>query len=280
MKSKYTRTIVIFILLIVLHSLPSIAFSEPVQELHEKYHAKKVYKLTFNTDLNLDYDDLISSVYVAPGEIIKSGDIAMSIERLKDREIFKEVSVSISENKRGLHLTFNLEPKLTISKVQFKGNKILDDRKLKRYVSSLIGLTSDTELIQKAKEKIIAKYAKEGNFFTTIEISESKSKTSPQIKLIFRINEGKRTAISDVFFNGSFKPDAIEINEIIRSQAIGESVSDETLKEIKRAYLIRLRKEGYLGASVKLEHIKYSKDKLEGFIFFCCRAWKTIKHIF
>ena len=81
---------------------------------------------------------------------------------------FDDVRAEIEPFEGGIRLIYIVKEKPAIVKIEFQGNKELDDPKLKEKITITIGSIADTVLIQDNANKLRAFYEEEGYWLSSI----------------------------------------------------------------------------------------------------------------
>ncbi len=143
-------------------------------------------------------DTVRANIDIVPGKSFSSSDIDSSVRRLYATGYFSDVKISVS----GGSLNVSVAENSLLNEVVFNGNRKIKDEKLAAIVQThSLGAYSDT-LIQADIQTIKDAYAAIGR--SDVEVT---TQTVPvgegRVNLAFVINEGERTKISAINFEGN-----------------------------------------------------------------------------
>ncbi len=159
---------------------------------------------------------------------------------------FSEVDVKIIKNINNsvdLMYNFNLGERAIIKNINFQGNKIFKDSKLRNIIRSEEGkfwkfITSDKYLNEqkvKIDEKLLVNYYKnKGYFNVNVKSSHAKNINNKFFELTFNIDSGKKYYFSDINLNLDDNFDKENFKEIyaLTQNLKGKKYSQKKLEEI------------------------------------------------
>ena len=159
---------------------------------------------------------------------------------------FSEVEVKIINNKNNsvdLIYNFNLGERAVIKNINFQGNKIFKDSKLRNIIKSEEGkfwkfITSDKYLNEgkvKIDENLLVKFYKnKGYFNVNVKSSYAKNINNKFFELIFNIDAGKKYYFSDINLNlyENFNKDNFEEVYTESQNLKGKKYSQKKLDDI------------------------------------------------
>lgn len=130
---------------------------------------------------------------------------------------FDDVKVEIEAFEGGIKLIYAVKEKPTIIKVEFQGNKELEDSKLREKIAVTPGAIADTVLIQENAVKVSKYYEEEGYWMANVvpvinKISEN------EIGLTYQIDEGTKVKIKNIVFEGNKTISSRQIRKTIETK--------------------------------------------------------------
>jgi len=143
-----------------------------------------------------------SKISQKTGEPLSSEKTADDIKNIFKMGYFDDVSVEIETLEGGVTLAYVVKEKPTIVKVEFQGNKELEDEKLKEKITVSIGSIADTPLIQDNAAKLQAFYEEEGYWLARIVPVVSKIGEN-EVSLTYQVDEGPKVKISKIIIEGN-----------------------------------------------------------------------------
>jgi outer membrane protein insertion porin family len=172
------------------------------------------------------------------GEPVSQDKINEDIKSIYKMGYFDDVKVEIEPFEGGVRLIFIVKEKPTIVKIDFQGNKEIEDSKLREKITVTAGAIADTVLIQDNALKMKNFYEEEGYWLANI-VPVTKKISDDEIELTYQIDEGPKIKIRKIFVEG---------NKNISSSKIKKAM------ETKEWWLLSfVTSSGY-----------YKKDKMEG----------------
>lgn len=156
--------------------------------------------------------------------------ISQDIKSIYQTGYFEDVKVEAEPFEGGLKLIYSVKEKPSIIKVDFSGNKELEDSKLKEQINISTASIADAVLINDNALKLKAFYESEGFGLAEI-VPILKMKTESEATLTFLIKEGPKVKIKNIRFEG---------NKVMSSGKLRKA-----MKSSKRHFYSFITKSGY-----------------------------------
>ncbi len=182
---------------------------------------------------------------------------------------FENVQVESEPVEGGILLIFRVEEKPIISGITIEDNKELEEGKIRDVLVSRLGSPYDLKRIKKDKDAIQEFYQSEGFYFVEIESSVEEDKNRNK-KLTFKIKEGKKVIIGEIFLRGNkhirdgrIKKRAMETKEhwmlsfLTSAGVYKREILDIDVERIKDYYFSH----GYLEVKVGEPEISFDKPR-------------------
>ena len=115
---------------------------------------------------------------------------------------FEDVKVEIEPFEGGVKLFYIIREKPTIIKVEFQGNKELEDTKLREKLTITSGAIADTVLIQD-NAAIIGKIYEEQGYWLSNVVPVIRKISNDEVSLTYQIEEGTKVKIKYILFEGN-----------------------------------------------------------------------------
>src|SRR4249920_3578328 len=160
--------------------------------------AAVVSRIEVQGNKRVDAETIRGYLDITPGKSFSNADIDEAVKRLFATGLFSDVRI----NQRGSTLVVEVDEYSVVNQVLFQGNKKLKDAELANAVQlkprgsfSQEALNADVDAIKEAYRRI----GRDDAQVTTqiMDLGENR------VNVVFEINEGGRTKISDVVFNGN-----------------------------------------------------------------------------
>ena len=161
----------------------------------------------------MDVDTIASYLTIKPGKRYSNADVDESVKRLFATGLFRDVSIS----KRGSTLIVEVIENPTVNEVFFKGNKRLKEPALRAAIQSSSRSIFNEETVFSDVETISNAYSRVGreDASVTHEIVEL---SNNRVNVVFIINEGDKTKISNINFVGNQAIGDRRLRDIIRTK--------------------------------------------------------------
>ena len=150
------------------------------------------------------------------GEPLSNEKVSEDIKSIFKMGYFDDVKTEIEPMEGGIKLTYVVKEKPTIIRVEFQGNKELEDDKLKEKISITVGSIADTTLVQDNASKLQLFYEDEGYWLARVvpvvnKISEN------EVYLTFQIDEGKKVKVKDIRIVGNKAISSSKIKGVMKT---------------------------------------------------------------
>jgi outer membrane protein insertion porin family len=194
--------------------------------------------------------------------------VAEDIKSIYKMGYFDDVTAEMEPQEGGIKLIYAVKEKPTIVKLDFQGNKEIEDAKLKEKIAVTVGSIADTTLIQDNAQKLELFYEDEGYWLAKIvpivnRIGEN------EVSLTYQIEEGGKVRIKKIIIKGNKVMSSSQIKKVMKTSEWSifsfissagyykrETVSAD-LESIKDLYF----NHGYIKASIANPDIKITDDK-------------------
>lgn len=146
----------------------------------------------------IDDTTIISYSGIDLGDLYEEDVIDESIKKLYDTQLFSDVTIKYENS----NLLIEVKENYLINQVAFEGNKALDDKSLESLTELKSRSTFSIEKLEQDIVNIISAYRSAGRYSVFVEPKIIKLDFN-RINLIFEINEGNVTKITDINFIGN-----------------------------------------------------------------------------
>lgn len=130
---------------------------------------------------------------------------------------FDDVRVKVDDFEGGVKLTFVVVERPFIRDIEFIGNKKVDTKTLQEKIDLKLGTVYNPVEVQKALEKLKDHYEEEGYYEVQLTPATEKLPDA-DVKIVFRIAEGRRLTIDKIVIEGNSGLSAKQIKAVMQTQ--------------------------------------------------------------
>jgi outer membrane protein insertion porin family len=194
-------------------------------------------------------------------------DIRESLNRLWSLGIFENVRVTEVERSGERVLQYHLDVRPTVKSVNWQGEFGLDEAQLAAVVDLPLGGSAEPERLDKAREELIARYAKEGFFEATVEVKDRQDPATNGRDITFVLDSGQQFHVGRIEFEGAHRVPQdvlakafsgkrvfipIEFITGAFGQRVGRPYQEKAVRDGLEAVRAKLGEEGFFEARVNL----------------------------
>jgi outer membrane protein insertion porin family len=158
-----------------------------------------------------------SKISQKAGEPISQEKVNEDIKTIFKMGYFEDARVEIEPFEGGIKLIYVLKEKPTIVRIEFQGNKKLDDAKLKEKLTITTGSIADAVLIQDNANKLRSFYEEEGYWLASIVPVIRKVKPE-EVGLTYQIDEGPKVKIDKIVMDGNKALSTKQIKKVMSTR--------------------------------------------------------------
>ena len=172
---------------------------------------KRVTESTIRADLGLE-----------SGVALNARSAQLALKALFSSGQFDDVKLDCRLNEDGTKaaLTVTVHERPILGDLVVTGPKKLSDGTVRDQIELLIGRPVDPSLIARATARIDSVYAQEGYFLVRVAV-DSQPMVNERVRLVFRIDEGRRLAVSGIRFRGNRKLKAEDLAGALKTKPEG-----------------------------------------------------------
>ena len=202
------------------------------------------------------------------GDPISQEKVNEDIKSIFKMGYFEDTRAEIEPFEGGIKLIYVLKEKPTIARIEFQGNKELDDSKLGGKLTITTGSIADAVLIQDNANRLRAFYEEEGYWLSSI-VPVTKRISPDEVGLTYQIEEGSKVKIKKINIEGNKTIPAKLIKKAMDTKEWGilsfitssghyrKDMMDVDIEKIRDIYFNR----GFVKVAVGEPEIKLTSDK-------------------
>ncbi|HSJ64032.1 MAG TPA: outer membrane protein assembly factor BamA [Gemmatimonadaceae bacterium] len=164
---------------------------------------------------------ILSSAGIQRGDTLNFVAIRKAIRDLYGTAQFDDVQVNcqIADDGATASLILTVQERLLLGDVAVEGVSRLSDRSVRDRVDLLVGRPLDPQEVSRVIQRIDSLYESSGYYLA--RISADTSMTGDRVKLTFRIDEGRRLAVSGIEIEGNEKLSAHRVAKAMKTRPEG-----------------------------------------------------------
>ena len=202
------------------------------------------------------------------GDPISQEKVNEDIKSIFKMGYFEDARAEIEPFEGGIKLIYVLKEKPTIARIEFQGNKELDDAKLREKLTITTGSFADAVLIQDNANRLRAFYEEEGYWLSSI-VPVTKRISPDEVGLTYQIEEGSKVKIKKINIEGNKAIPAKLIKKAMDTKEWGilsfitssghyrKDMMDVDIEKIRDIYFNR----GFIKVAIGEPEIKLTSDK-------------------
>ncbi|NWF52945.1 MAG: outer membrane protein assembly factor BamA [Nitrospirae bacterium] len=221
----------------------------------------------------IEESSLKSKITQRIGDPISQEKVNEDIKSLYKMGYFEDVKAEIEPFEGGIKLIYVLKEKPIITKIEFQGNKEVDDSKLREKLTITTGSIADSVLIQDNSDKLRAFYEEQGYWLSTI-VPITRRVSPDEVSLTYQIEEGPKVKIKKIIIEGNKSIPKKVIKKAMDTKEWGilsfitssgyykKDTMDVDIEKIRDLYFNR----GFIKVAIGEPEIKLTSDKKGMFI--------------
>ncbi|MGM0453622.1 MAG: outer membrane protein assembly factor BamA [Thermodesulfobacteriota bacterium] len=206
-------------------------------------------------------------IETADGDVYDEDALSADLEAIYNMGYFDDVRVSVKREEDGNTVIFTVKEKPTVRRIEFSGNRVHDDEKIKENIDISTGSILNIYRIKRNIEAIETLY-QEKNYHNVSVSHEIKSLDHNQADLEFVIEEGEKVRIKEIIFQGNDAYDDDTLRDLMKTSEKGffswltssGDLDSEALDQDIMRLTAHYHKNGYAEARVADPEVKYKGD--------------------
>lgn len=178
--------------------------------------AQAVSSIVVQGNQRVEAETVRSYLTIRPGRSYSARDIDESLKALYATGLFSDVQIQ----PRGGQLVVVVVESPLINRISFEGNKRLTDEQLGTVIESKTrGFLSRTR-VQSDVQRLLEAYRRNGRFLAAVEPKIIELPDN-RVNLVFEFDEGAKTAVSTITFNGNAAFSDGRLRDVIKTRESG-----------------------------------------------------------
>lgn len=208
---------------------------------------------------------ILGRVQTKVGSPFVPARLAEDIRSIFALGFFDDVQLKVEEFEGGVKVTFVVVERPFLRDIEFVGNRRIGTPTLQEKSDLKLGAVYNPVDVQKALEKLKEHYEGEGYFEVQIA-PETERVTEGDVKVVFRITEGRRITIDRIVIEGATGLSPRQIKKVMATQErqffiLRGVVQRQRLEEDIERILALYNDHGYIQARVESHDISVDRDR-------------------
>lgn len=218
----------------------------------------------------VERDTILFHVSSKVGERFSVTTIRNDLRKIYGLRFFKDVRVETEDFEGGLKIIFVVEEQPTIRGIHFKGNKNIDEEKLRERLKVSKRAVMNRQLLQESITDMKKLYEEEGYIFAEISSAVEKVNDS-DVDVSFTIDEGMKLKVTSITFSGNehLSSRLLRKRMILKEKSLLSVItgSGKFRRDALNVDRLRLKAAyedyGYIQAQVGDAKVDYNREKRE-----------------
>lgn len=231
--------------------------------------SSKVIKIAIEGNRRVEKDAILNQIQTKVGQAYTLKDVRTSIENIYKLGFFENIEVDLKEELKGVVLTYRIQEKPAIRKIEYEGYKKIGLSDIKEVVKIKEYSIVDLNAIKETKEKILKLYEQKGFFLAQITHTLVMDTKTNEADLTFHIEELDKVKIRKIQFIGNHVFSEDELKDVIATKERGlfswltktDNYQEEILKGDLEALTYFYHMKGYIQIKIDPPQVTISPDK-------------------
>jgi outer membrane protein insertion porin family len=219
--------------------------------------AQTIVEIKIEGNKNVSTREIEKNISLVEGQEYDPAQASDDLSAIYDMEKFDDVSIFLEEvSTDTVRIIYQVEEKAIVSKIEYKGNKEIKSKKLKKKIESKEKDFFDDFIMQDDVKKIVDFYKEEGYAECEAEAYTTLDSEKNTITITFYVTEGNKIEIKELNLVGIVNEKYKKVRKKIKTKAgkvYKQPQLDEDLASIKQYY----KNSGYLNVSVQDPLVTY-----------------------
>lgn len=175
----------------------------------------KIGEIKIEGNNRIQRDAILSKIEMKPGTTFRRSALGDEIRELYSMGYFDDVRIQADETPKGeVDLTIVLKERPSIKNIEIEGTSVLSKDEILDQIKTKSLTVASTEKIYEDINKIKKMYEKKGYYQPKIDY-EIKELSRNEAQLVFKINEGEKSYLTDIKFEGNKKVSDDELKKAL-----------------------------------------------------------------
>jgi outer membrane protein insertion porin family len=163
---------------------------------------EKIGKVLTKGNRRIGSAAILNVVKLKAGELLDIDKVDADIRAIYALGHFRDVKAVTGKGDSGVVLTYNVKEKPIVREINIEGNKEIKEEKIREAIELKTGSIFASKDLAKSVKKVKKLYADEGYYLADVATTTIK-KSDTEVRLVFRVIEGKQVLIKTIRFEGN-----------------------------------------------------------------------------
>jgi outer membrane protein insertion porin family len=228
-----------------------------------------IAEIAITGNKRIEVDAIERYIKTKPGDAYIPSRLSSDLKSIYSMGYFEDIRIESKDTPAGKAITFYIQEKPTIRRIEFQGNRVYDDEEIMEALNVKSGSILNIFAIQNNIARIEDLF-KEKNYHNVSVDYEVEDLENNQGDLLFLVEEGKKVKITKITFEGNAVYTEKELKKEIKTNEKGFwswlSNSGELEKDVLNQDTIKLRNfyhnSGFIEAKVAEPIVEYQSDMI------------------
>jgi len=163
---------------------------------------EKIEAIRIEGNRRIETDAIRARIKTKVGEAIDRAKLADDVKNVYGLGFFGHVTVTKSQGKEGVILTFQVEENPVVRQISIIGNESVESEKIREALSLTTGSTLDYPLLFENQERIEALYRAEGYYLASVRYTVDPL-SEGSVAINFDVRENEKLRLTKIIFDGN-----------------------------------------------------------------------------
>jgi outer membrane protein insertion porin family len=178
---------------------------------------EKIGKVLVKGNRRIGSAAILNVVKLKPGELLDIDKVDADIRAIYTLGHFRDVKALTGREESGVILTYSVKEKPIVREINIEGNKEIKEEKIREAIELKTGSIFASKDLAKSAKKVRKLYADEGYYLADV-VTTTIKKSDTEVRVIFRITEGKQVLIKTIRFEGNRAFTAKKLKKVMETR--------------------------------------------------------------
>ena len=177
---------------------------------------EKIAAIVIKGNRRIETAAITNALKTKAGDFLYPDKVDADVREIYKLGQFQDVRAESEKGDNGLVLVFTVVEKPIVRDVKFEGNKELSLDKLREAVEIKSNTVFSAKDLAKSIKKVKKLYADEGYYLAEVD-GVAEKRTAAELRIVFRIVEGKKIRIKEIRFEGNLAFSAKKLRSVMET---------------------------------------------------------------